>query len=185
MKSNKNKIIWGIVVIACFAIFYVSKERGNGNAYKIQELPSLGDLVEQNEVTPTGDLVEVEELTEEVINQEDDMDKVITTESGLMYEVITLGDGPKPEATDVVEVHYHGTLLDGTVFDSSVDRGEKISFGLNQVISGWTEGLQLMPVGSKYKFTIPADLAYGDRSPSPAIPAGSTLVFEVELFGIK
>ncbi len=86
------------------------------------------------------------------------------TESGIKYEVIKLGTGEKPEATDIVEVHYHGTFPDGKVFDSSVDRGEKISFGLNQVIAGWTEGLQLMPVGSKFKFEIPARLAYGETS---------------------
>ncbi len=109
---------------------------------------------------------------------------VVTTESGLQYEVLVMGDGPKPTLTDEVEVHYHGTLLDGTVFDSSVDRGEKISFPLNGVITGWQEGLQLMPVGSKFKFTIPANLAYGDRAMGQ-IPAGSTLIFEVELFEIK
>ena len=111
--------------------------------------------------------------------------KIIKTSSGLMYEVITLGKGPSPDENSKVKVHYHGTLLDGTVFDSSVNRGKPIVFGLNQVIKGWTEGLQLMSVGSKYKFTIPSDLAYGDMSPSPLIPAGSTLVFEVELLAIE
>jgi FKBP-type peptidyl-prolyl cis-trans isomerase len=90
-----------------------------------------------------------------------------------------------PKATDTVKVHYHGTLLDGTVFDSSVERGEPISFALNQVIPGWTEGLQLMKVGDKFKFEIPANLAYGPNSPSPKIPPNSTLVFEVELLGIQ
>ena len=111
-------------------------------------------------------------------------DNIITTGSGLQYEIITLGDGEKPGPTDKVEVHYHGTLLDGTVFDSSVDRGETLKFGLNQVIKGWTEGLQLMPVGSKFKFTIPPELAYGSQS-KKKIPPNSTLVFEVELFGIE
>ena len=108
----------------------------------------------------------------------------VTTESGLKYEVIKLGDGAKPGESDKVEVHYHGTLLDGTVFDSSVDRGETIKFGLNQVIKGWTEGLQLMPIGSKFKFTIPPDLGYGSRKAGP-IPPNSTLIFEVELFNIE
>lgn len=90
-----------------------------------------------------------------------------------------------PKATDTVRVHYHGTLLNGTVFDSSVQRGEPISFPLNQVIAGWTEGLQLMKVGDKFKFEIPAKLAYGEDSPSPTIPPNSTLVFEVELLGIE
>ena len=108
---------------------------------------------------------------------------VITTESGLQYEVIKLGKGPKPTADSKVKVHYHGTLIDGTVFDSSVDRGEPIEFSLNQVIKGWTEGVQLMPVGSKYKFYIPQDLGYGSRA-AGQIPPYSTLIFEVELLGI-
>ena len=108
---------------------------------------------------------------------------VITTESGLQYEVIKLGKGPKPTADSKVKVHYHGTLIDGTVFDSSVDRGEPIEFNLNQVIKGWTEGVQLMPVGSKYKFYIPQVLGYGSRA-AGQIPPYSTLIFEVELLGI-
>ena len=108
---------------------------------------------------------------------------VITTESGLQYEVIKEGKGPKPTADSKVKVHYHGTLIDGTVFDSSVDRGEPIEFSLNQVIKGWTEGVQLMPVGSKYKFYIPQDLGYGSRAYGQ-IPPYSTLIFEVELLGI-
>jgi len=109
---------------------------------------------------------------------------VITTASGLQYEVITMGKGPKPSATDQVKVHYHGTLIDGTVFDSSVERGEPITFGLNQVIAGWTEGVQLMPVGSKFRFFIPQQLGYGARE-AGSIPAYSTLIFEVELLGIE
>jgi FKBP-type peptidyl-prolyl cis-trans isomerase FklB len=89
------------------------------------------------------------------------------------------------KATDTVKVHYHGTLLNGAVFDSSVERGQPISFPLRRVIKGWTEGLQLMKVGDKFKFEIPPDLAYGAVSPSPKIPANSTLVFEVELLGIQ
>ena len=117
-------------------------------------------------------------------NSKDGKGKEITTNSGLKYEIITLGNGEKPEATDKVEVHYHGTLEDGTIFDSSVERGHTITFGLNQVIKGWTEGLQLMPVGSKFKFTIPPELGYGDRDMG-SIPPNSTLIFEVELFNIK
>lgn len=104
--------------------------------------------------------------------------------SGLQYKVVKEGSGQRPKATDKVKVHYHGTLTDGTVFDSSVERGEPISFGLNQVIPGWTEGVQLMTPGSKYIFYIPANLAYGDREMGK-IPAGSTLIFEVELFSIE
>jgi FKBP-type peptidyl-prolyl cis-trans isomerase len=109
-----------------------------------------------------------------------------TTPSGLKYTVLKQGTGTvSPKATDTVNVHYHGTLLDGTVFDSSVERGQPISFPLNGVIPGWTEGLQLMKVGDKFKFEIPPNLAYGANSPSPKIPPNSTLVFEVELLGIQ
>ena len=107
------------------------------------------------------------------------------TKSGLQYKVVKMGDGEKPKATDIVKVHYHGTLIDGTVFDSSVERGEAIEFPLNRVIAGWTEGLQLMPIGSKFIFYIPSELAYGEQSPSPIIKPNSTLIFEVELLGIK
>ena len=109
---------------------------------------------------------------------------VTTTASGLQYEVITTGKGAKPKAEDTVSVHYVGTLTDGTKFDSSRDRNEPTEFPLNGVIKGWTEGLQLMNVGSKFKFTIPSDLAYGEQG-RPSIPANSTLVFEVELLEIK
>ncbi|WP_430462030.1 FKBP-type peptidyl-prolyl cis-trans isomerase [Thalassolituus sp. LLYu03] len=111
---------------------------------------------------------------------------VKVTESGLQYEVLTAAPegAASPAATDTVRVHYHGTLIDGTVFDSSVERGEPAQFPVNGVIRGWVEALQMMKVGDKWKLTIPADLAYGARSPSPAIPANSALVFEVELLEI-
>ncbi len=112
-------------------------------------------------------------------------DGVTTTASGLQYEVLTQGDGAKPKATDEVKVHYRGTLLNGTEFDSSYKRGEPISFPLNGVIAGWTEGVQLMNVGSKFKFVIPSDLAYGDRGAGPLIGPGNTLIFEVELLAIE
>lgn len=111
--------------------------------------------------------------------------EVVTTESGLQYEVIQEGEGPKPTATDQVKVHYHGMLADGSVFDSSVDRGEPVTFGVGQLIAGWTEGLQLMSVGSKYKMFIPQNLAYGDRGAGDKIPPFSVIVFEVELLGIE
>ncbi len=110
---------------------------------------------------------------------------IVTTESGLQYKVETQGEGPVPTANDVVKVNYTGKLLDGTVFDSSVERGEPAQFGVSQVIPGWTEALQLMPVGSKYTLYIPSDLAYGDRQAGPKIKPNSTLVFEVELLGIE
>lgn len=108
---------------------------------------------------------------------------VITTESGLQYQVVTEGTGPRPTDSDKVKVHYTGNLLDGTEFDSSITRGEPVVFGVTQVISGWTEGLKIMPVGSKYIFWIPAELAYGERG-TPGIPPNSTLKFEVELLEI-
>lgn len=112
--------------------------------------------------------------------------EVKTTASGLQYEVIKQGaGGAKPAATDNVSVHYHGTLIDGSVFDSSVERGQPAQFGLNQVISGWTEGLQLMSVGDKFKFYLPYNLAYGERSAGAKIKPFSALVFEVELLDIK
>jgi FKBP-type peptidyl-prolyl cis-trans isomerase FklB len=110
---------------------------------------------------------------------------VTVTASGLQYEVLTEGKGERPTATSKVKVHYHGTTPEGVVFDSSVDRGEPISFGLDQVIKGWTEGVQLMKVGSKYRFYIPQELAYGPSSPSPTIKAYMPLVFEVELIEIE
>ncbi len=109
---------------------------------------------------------------------------VVVTESGLQYLILEAGDGPVPLAEDKVKVHYIGTLLDGTVFDSSVERGEPVMFGVTQVIKGWGEVLQLMPVGSKYKVFIPADLAYGDRGVGEDIKPGSTLIFEIELVEI-
>jgi len=112
--------------------------------------------------------------------------EMITTASGLKYQILKHGDGTvSPKATDTVKVHYEGKLLDGTVFDSSIARGQPISFPLNGVIPGWTEGLQLMKVGDKFRFEIPPNLAYGANSPSPAIPPNSTLIFEVELLGIQ
>jgi FKBP-type peptidyl-prolyl cis-trans isomerase len=110
---------------------------------------------------------------------------VTTTASGLQYEVLREGTGPKPTAANTVKVHYHGTTIDGKVFDSSVDRGEPVEFPLNGVIAGWTEGVQLMSVGSKYKFYIPGNLAYGPRPPQGSgIAPNATLIFEVELLEI-
>lgn len=110
---------------------------------------------------------------------------VTTTASGLQYEVLKKAEGAQPKATDVVTVHYEGKLTDGKVFDSSVERGSPIDLPVNGVIPGWVEGLQLMHVGEKYKLYVPSELAYGAQSPSPAIPANSVLVFELELLAIK
>jgi FKBP-type peptidyl-prolyl cis-trans isomerase FklB len=110
--------------------------------------------------------------------------EVITLESGLQYEIMTAANGPIPTATDKVKVHYHGSLINGTVFDSSVNRGEPATFGVTQVISGWVEALQLMPVGSKWKLFIPSNLAYGAQGAGQQIGPHTTLVFEVELIEI-
>jgi FKBP-type peptidyl-prolyl cis-trans isomerase FklB len=110
---------------------------------------------------------------------------IVTLPSGLQYEIITEGNGAKPSASNKVTCHYHGTLTDGTVFDSSVKRGQPATFPLNQVIKGWTEGLQLMPVGSKWRFFLPPHLAYGERQTGAHIGPNSTLIFEVELLGIS
>ena len=112
-------------------------------------------------------------------------ENIVTLPSGLQYEVITEGDGAKPKATDSVKCHYHGTLLDGTVFDSSVQRGQPAVFGVNQVIKGWVEALQLMSVGSKWRLFIPSNLAYGSQGAGSSIEPNSTLIFEVELLGIE
>jgi FKBP-type peptidyl-prolyl cis-trans isomerase FklB len=113
-------------------------------------------------------------------------DGVVTTDSGLQYEVIQSGDeGPSPGAEDRVTTHYRGTLIDGTVFDSSYERGKPVTFGVSQVISGWTEALQMMKVGDKWRLFIPSELGYGARGAGPRIPPNSVLVFEVELLGIE
>ena len=112
-------------------------------------------------------------------------DGVVTLPSGLQYQVLREGDGRKPSATDQVECHYEGTLINGQVFDSSYRRGETATFGLNQVIKGWTEGLQLMQEGAKYRFFIPYQLAYGERGAGQSIPPFATLIFDVELVKVK
>lgn len=112
-------------------------------------------------------------------------DGVVTLPSGLQYQVLKEGDGKKPSATDQVVCHYEGTLIDGTVFDSSYQRNQPATFGLNQVIAGWTEGVQLMQEGAKYRFFIPYDLAYGERGAGAQIPPFAALVFDVELIEVK
>lgn len=109
---------------------------------------------------------------------------VVVLPSGLQYEVLAEGKGRKPKATDKVQCHYHGTLIDGQVFDSSIQRGTPAVFGVNQVIPGWVEALQLMPEGSRWKLYIPSDLAYGEQGAGGSIPANATLIFEVELIKI-
>ena len=122
---------------------------------------------------------------EKFIAENDKSEGVKVTASGLQYEILAPSLGQKPKATDTVRVHYEGTLIDGTVFDSSYRRGESITFPLNGVIAGWTEGLQLMSIGSKYKFFIPYNLAYGERGAGQSIPPYAALIFTVELLGIE
>ena len=116
--------------------------------------------------------------------QNKSVEGVMTTESGIQYQVLKAAEGRKPSATDMVKVHYKGTTIDGKTFDSSYDRGQPAEFGLNQVIPGWTEGVQLMSEGSKYKFVIPSSMAYGDQGAGQSIGPGETLIFEVELLEI-
>lgn len=125
--------------------------------------------------------------SEEFLRQNADKEGVVSLDSGLQYLILASGpaDGASPEVDEAVLAHYHGTLTDGTVFDSSVDRGEPAQFGLSQVISGWTEALQLMKVGDKWRLSIPPAMAYGTSSPTPAIPPNSALIFDVELLEIR
>lgn len=126
-----------------------------------------------------------QEIGEKFLADNKGKDGVVTTASGLQYKVITMGDGPKPTSNDKVKVHYRGTLIDGKQFDSSYDRGEPAVFPVTGVIPGWTEVLQLMPVGSKWEVYIPSDLAYGERGAGQDIGPNSTLIFTVELLGIE
>lgn len=132
-------------------------------------------------------LSENQAASEAFLAQNGQRDGVVTLDSGLQYEILTSGPagGASPAVSDAVLAHYHGTLADGTVFDSSVDRGEPAQFGLSQVIAGWTEGLQLMKVGDKWRLFIPPGMAYGEASPTPAIPPNSALIFDVELLEIR
>ena len=126
-----------------------------------------------------------EEIGETFRKDNGGREEVTVTATGLQYEVLKAGDGPSPKATDRVMVHYRGTLIDGTEFDSSFKRGAPVTFALNQVISGWTEGVQLMKVGAKYKFVVPSKLAYGQRGSPPKIGPNETLIFDIELIKIN
>ena len=141
-------------------------------------------VMKKQEEILKGDNKEFIEENEAFLNENSTKEGVITTESGLQYKVLVMGDGAKPSETDKVSVHYTGTVIDGTVFDSSVERGEPAVFPVNGVIPGWIEGLQLMPVGSKFMFYIPSDLGYGSRGGGATIKPFAALVFEVELLDI-
>lgn len=167
--TNKKTIISILLVIGVVVILgWISRKNYQPTATP----PILDQALEESLSLTNQPTVSMEQET-------------ITTASGLKYRIIKEGTGPKPTATQTVEVHYEGKLEDGTVFDSSYQRGQSISFGLNQVIKGWTEGLQLMSVGSEYEFTIPGDLAYGPGGIPGTIPPNATLIFKVALLGIK
>ncbi|MGL4456434.1 MAG: FKBP-type peptidyl-prolyl cis-trans isomerase [Plesiomonas sp.] len=156
-----SKIILVLAVIIV-VIFFIKNMSGNSGQAAENRQAGI-DFLAQNKVKPG----------------------VMTTDSGLQYQVLQAGTGTEhPTATDTVTVHYHGTLIDGTVFDSSVERGEPIALPLNRVIKGWTEGIPLMVVGEKTRFFIPNELAYGNRA-AGKIPSGAALIFDVELLSIK
>tara|TARA_B100000927_G_scaffold129467_1_gene104280 strand:- start:455 stop:1108 length:654 start_codon:yes stop_codon:yes gene_type:complete len=156
----------------------------NGNKLLIDEKEASSILQNYQQKIANKTLEKNSTLGKEFLEKNAKKDGVITTSSGLQYKILKEGDGESPKETDKVEVHYHGTLIDGTVFDSSVDRGESITFPVNGVIPGWVEALQLMKTGAKYKLFIPSELAYGNRGQGKIGP-NSTLIFEVELISIK
>ncbi|WP_196140743.1 FKBP-type peptidyl-prolyl cis-trans isomerase [Aliikangiella sp. G2MR2-5] len=161
MESNVDKVILAVLLIVAIAYFFYKNQGSSEQADKNRQVGAA--FLAENKTK----------------------DGVVETASGLQYLVLRKGEGSvNPKASDRVKVHYHGTLIDGSVFDSSVERGAPLSFGLNQVIKGWTEGVQLMAVGDKTRFFIPADLAYGNRKAGKIEP-GSTLIFDIELLAIN
>lgn len=148
-------------------------------------MAAIQSFVQQQQEQAQSALADNLAASEAFLAENGQQDGIVTLPSGLQYQVLASGDGESPTTTDSVLAHYHGTLTDGTVFDSSVDRGEPATFGVSQVIAGWTEALQLMKVGDKWRLFIPPGLAYGEASPTPAIPPNSALIFDVELLEIR
>jgi FKBP-type peptidyl-prolyl cis-trans isomerase FklB len=175
----------GLDVIDANAVAKAFDDVFNGNDLEISEEESMKILQDYFGKKQAEKGAKANEAGKAYLAENGEKEGVTTTSSGLQYEVLVSGNGAKPTATDQVTVHYHGMLTDGTVFDSSVDRGEPAKFGVTQVIKGWTEALQLMSIGDKWKLTIPSNLAYGDQGAGGMIGPGSTLVFEVELLGIN
>lgn len=164
--------------------------QGKEPALSAEEIASVQkEFGQKMQAKQQGELERIKEENKEkgaeFLAENKEREGVITTESGLQYELLEKGDGATPKATDRVKVDYVGTLIDGTEFDSSIKRGEPAIFGVDQVIPGWSEALQLMEVGSKYKLYIPSDLAYGEKGAPPVIEPNSVLVFEVDLLGIE
>ncbi len=180
---NKDQVLAGIISALKNQELAISKMEASGMVQSAAEKAQAEQQVRQEEELKTqhqesiaaGDAFMAENGAKE---------GVVTLPSGLQYEIVRAGNGPMPTETDRVKVHYHGTLIDGTVFDSSVDRGEPATFGVNQVIAGWTEALKLMPVGSKWRLYVPYDLAYGSADRGTIKPF-SNLIFDVELLGIE
>ncbi len=162
-------------VILC-SLFVVAVVMHGGIVFSAEQTAKPAEVKDQGKTQMTGDQFLAENAKKEGVK---------TTASGLQYKALKEGTGPKPKATDTVTVNYRGTFIDGKEFDSSYKRNQPATFPLNGVIKGWTEGLQLMPVGSKYMFYIPPALAYGERGYPGAVPPNSVLIFEVELLSIK
>ena len=183
-KENLKTLPGGKANVDALIAGFITALKGDSAALKMTPEAAQAYLQTYFTEAQARDSKKIKEEGEAFLAENKTKSGVLTTESGLQYQVLTEGKGAKPTAADKVKVHYTGTLLDGTKFDSSVDRGEPAEFGVGQVIKGWTEGLQIMPVGSKYIFWIPAELAYGEQGAGADIKPGSTLKFEVELLDI-
>lgn len=179
---NKTTTIAAIIAILMAIIFVISRQMGD----KIDETePRTGSRADGITAGPAAGSSGNGPSSKSGDRVSSKKSRIITTDSGLKYEILVEGSGPRPGPTDTVKVHYHGTTLDGEVFDSTLDRGRPTMFPLNRVIKGWREGLQLMSVGSKYRFTVPPELAYGERGAGDKIGPNETLVFEIELLEVK
>ena len=183
-KENLKTLPGGKANVDALIAGFITALKGDSAALKMTPEAAQAYLQTYFTEAQARDSKKIKEEGEAFLAENKTKSGVLTTESGLQYQVVTEGKGAKPTAADKVKVHYTGTLLDGTKFDSSVDRGEPFETGVGQVIKGWTEGLQIMPVGSKYIFWIPAELAYGEQGAGADIKPGSTLKFEVELLDI-
>ena len=183
-KENLKTLPGGKANVDALIAGFITALKGDSAALKMTPEAAQAYLQTYFTEAQARDTNKVKDEGEKFLAENKTKSGVLTTESGLQYQVLTEGKGAKPTAADKVKVHYTGTLLDGTKFDSSVDRGEPAEFGVGQVIKGWTEGLQIMPVGSKYIFWIPSELAYGEQGAGADIKPGAALKFEVELLDI-